>query len=441
MPLRMAFDRSLRTVDKDGRMRIEVSNISKAQVSPYQGAEIPNSEALGLDPKRIYKLLRDPEELAKAAPSFNALPLLSTHVPVSADDHQPDLVVGATGTDAVFEAPYLKNSLVIWEAVAIAGVKTGQQQELSCAYHYTADMTPGVYDGVQFDGVMRNLIGNHVALVEQGRAGPDVVAADSNPFKGDSMKLTRTALAVSAALGAAIRPKLAADAKMPDLSALIKPVTQKTLKPVALAAAVRAKLAQDIDMSAGELAEVIESATSGVADDDLPAAAAAAASETPAVDADGDAKSKVLAMLKGKVSDADLEAVGACFEATPAAADEDGGDGDAAPTKPAMDAAIAKAKGEAQATFKAIRVAENEVRPLLGNIEPQDSPEAVYKLALDAAKYDCTGVDPSAYRAVFRALPQPGSERKVPVLAADGVNSESAFKQAFPQAVIPRRSF
>ena len=144
--VRFALDRSARFYDEDGRLHVRVSNISKAVVNPYYGSEIPDHEGLGLDPNRVYYLLRDAEELEKAAPTFNNLPLLSKHVPVTAQDeesHQPDLVVGSTGTDAVFVNPYLRNSLVVWAATAIAGIESDEIKELSSAYRYDADMTPG----------------------------------------------------------------------------------------------------------------------------------------------------------------------------------------------------------------------------------------------------------------------------------------------------------
>ena len=176
----LAFDRNtVRTFDRDGRLHVATTNISKAAVNPYLGREIPDFEALGLNPDKTYRLFRDPEELAKAASTFNNLPLLSRHVPVSADDHQPDLVVGSTGSEAEFDAPYLRNSLVIWARIAIRGVEDRSKQELSSAYRYRADMTPGTYEGTAFDGVMRDIVGNHVSLVPEGRAGPDVVVGDS----------------------------------------------------------------------------------------------------------------------------------------------------------------------------------------------------------------------------------------------------------------------
>ena len=178
-PPGIAFDKSARVKTVDGYLIREGCFISKACVSPYKGSEIPDYDKLGLKADKIYQLLRDPGELEKAAATFNGLPLLSTHEANRADDHKDNLVVGATGTKARFEAPYLVNDLVIWPQDAIDGVEDESQKEISCGYRYTPDMTPGTYEGAHFDGVMRGIVGNHVALVKEGRAGPDIVVGDS----------------------------------------------------------------------------------------------------------------------------------------------------------------------------------------------------------------------------------------------------------------------
>jgi hypothetical protein len=46
---------------------------------------------------------------------------------------------------------------------------------------HALDKERGTFDGDDYEIVMRNLRGNHVALVEKGRAGADVVVADSAP--------------------------------------------------------------------------------------------------------------------------------------------------------------------------------------------------------------------------------------------------------------------
>jgi hypothetical protein len=167
----IALDKNtVRRYDQDGRLHVETSNISKANVCPYFGREIPRWKELGLDPDKLYQLYRDPQELAQAAPTFNNLPVLSEHVPVTAEAHKPELVVGSTGTDATFEHPYLCNSLVLWAKPAIEGVESEGKRELSSAYYYDADMVAGqLEDGTRYDGVMRHIRGNHVALVEWRR--------------------------------------------------------------------------------------------------------------------------------------------------------------------------------------------------------------------------------------------------------------------------------
>lgn len=180
MDAMLAID-SVRTEDVDGRMRIAEMNISKACVNPYKGHEIPGADALGLDPEKVYYLYRDPQELAKAAATSNGVQILRKHIPVNAEDHQPWDVVGSTGTDGKFEHPYLKNSGSIWVADDIAGIKSGKKKQVSLGYHYQPDMRPGTADGIPYDGIMRSIVVNHLALVEDGRAGPDVVVADEAP--------------------------------------------------------------------------------------------------------------------------------------------------------------------------------------------------------------------------------------------------------------------
>lgn len=181
MNQRFALDRaSVRTIDQDGHLHVKVANISKANVCPYYGREIPDAERLGLKPGQVYQLLRDPDELATAAASFNGKPLLSLHRPQTANDHAHELTVGSVA-NVRWTPPYLQAELVVWDAGAIAGIETGQQRELSSAYRYRADMVPGTYQGVRYDGVMRAIRGNHVALVDIGRGGPDVVVGDAMP--------------------------------------------------------------------------------------------------------------------------------------------------------------------------------------------------------------------------------------------------------------------
>ena len=174
---------SMRTIDDNGFLHVALTPISKTTVNPYLGKEIEGSKEHGFEPDKIYYGLRDPDELAKGADTFNGLPLLLEHHPTDAENLPKEWVVGSMGTDAVFEAPYLKNSLTVTDAQAIQYIEDGTAKEISCSYRFTPDFTAGEYiesDGskVHYDFIMRDIKGNHVALVPEGRAGHDVKVAD-----------------------------------------------------------------------------------------------------------------------------------------------------------------------------------------------------------------------------------------------------------------------
>ena len=363
--LSIAQDRSLRSYDQDGRLHVESSNISKATVNPYYGSEIPNYQQLGLEPKKVYYLLRDPEELEKAAPTFNNLPLLSKHIPVSADEPQKEVIAGTTGSDTVFENGYLKCSLAVWDAEAIAGIESGEQVELSSAYHYTADMTAGEFEGRHYDGVMRDIVGNHVALVDVGRAGRDVVVSDADPFhERKTMKL-----------------KAGAKAR--------------------IQAAVQPLLAQDAELSPDELLQVIGSLTNEV--------------QTAEDDGEDLPPENVENVGTDEDEPEDGENNPAPAEPEEPAEDEEpeepeGGAPkpaqDAAISKMAMDAAIKRAVEAERKRSQALATAQREVAHIVGDVA-MDNAADVYKFALEQSGIDVTGVHPSAYRAMVGMLGKP----------------------------------
>lgn len=204
--VKFAFDKaSVRTYDEDGMMHVALTPISKSNVCIYYGKEIPNSEELGLEPNKAYRLLRDPEELKKAVSTFNNKPVLNKHIGVTVIDPPKDAIVGSTGERAEFDGTYLKNSMVIWDLDSILGVETEKQKEISSSYRYRLDLTAGEYEGETYDGVMRDIVCNHVAIVPSGRAGPDVFVYDSKPIGIKLMsKLEK--------FWAYLLPKLASDA-------------------------------------------------------------------------------------------------------------------------------------------------------------------------------------------------------------------------------------
>ena len=187
----MIFDTSpletARTFDENGYLHVSTSNITKEQVVPYIGNTIPGWQELGLKPKAIYQIYRPAEEIEKAVDTFNGLPLSLDHWEMDASNMPKDKIVGSLGTDAAFDAPYLTNSLTVTDADAIKRINSGEFRDLSAGYLCDVEMIDGMFDGKHYDGRMKNIRGNHVALVREGRAGHDVRVADSALKGGENM--------------------------------------------------------------------------------------------------------------------------------------------------------------------------------------------------------------------------------------------------------------
>ena len=410
----IAFDKSsVRSYDKDGRLHVAVTPISKANVCPYMGKEIPGWDSLGLDPNKVYNIYRDPVELEKGAASFNNLPLLQKHIQVSADAPMKDDVVGSIGSDVHFDAPYLKASLCVWDAEAIALIDAQKLDELSSAYHYTPVMESGTTpEGEAYDGRMTNILGNHLALVEVGRAGPDVVVADSNPFvkKETAMKKTKLGRALAVTLSAA-SPKIAQDSAF---LAKVGVAVAKTLDRKALAAEV---CAMDEEIAPEKADEIID-AVIGVEDNPTPTEPhAATITEPPKAQDENDngAPSKhaeIIDYLKSKGLDAsDLEAVGNMLTRMdrPYGKDEEPVD-----VEKAVSTAMDSMRKELMDQNRELRAAEKAVRPVVGDIAvAMDSAEQVYRFALDHMKVDHKDMPAQGLATLFSAVSARPAQRKV----------------------------
>ena len=481
--MEIACDAALknRRYDADGRLHILRTPISKATVNPYYGREIPEADKLGLEPERVYYLLRDPGELAKAASSFARNQLMFKHTAVSADDPKQDSIAGTIGSEVEFESPYLVADLCIWDAEAIAGVETDIVRELSSSYRYRADMTPGMYEGQRYDGVMRDIQGNHVALVKAGRAGSDVMAADSQLETKMETKFGKALYAILCAAS----PKLAADAalkplvigltrKQCDLKALepkLLAMDAELRKPETLAAMQAAKDAESEEGSEEERKE--KEAKDKKAKDGSPKRAkdlsfeewAKEEEEEPdhekkaARDAEEDDddrakrkeyEKKAEDAMKAACDDFDglvtkLEGKGYSKEyatkvAGKVAAEKGKTGGDKAKdAKQAKDAEeeekkkaedkMKHAMDEFKADLRAADEARRAVRPVVGDVLAQDSAEGIYGFALDHLKIDhkdVTGVP--ALRALFNLAQQ--ASKPAPRVAMDGVNVEEKFANA-----------
>ncbi len=374
----VAFDKAtVRSFDKDGRMRVSISRISKADVNPYWGKEIVGGEELGLEPDRVYYVFRPPEELEKAAPTFNNLPILAEHKFVSADSPEKDLIIGTTGSNASFDGEYLTNDLAFWDAEYIGKIESEEQRELSSSYRYTAIKKSGTYNGAHYDIVMTDIIGNHVATVPEGRAGRNVLVADSRFQPTGRVRTVK------------LNPKqmAALKARLPKL-----------------------KVAMDEGIDTAGVVEALEQAVEEVQ-----------ALGDPATAAD-DGNSEIAEMLKQVL---------AKLEAKPAASDEDdeaakkkaaedevaaraaeARKADEAKNAAAMDAKIKAAADGARQSIEGRFRAAQKVEPITGRVDAMafDSAEAIYAHALKVGGMDPEKHEKVAYAGIVDVLIQTKSQ-------------------------------
>lgn len=175
-----AMDKSARRYDRNNHLIVDKTIITKAAVNPYLGSSIPRWKELGLDPNKEYMLLRDPEELRKSLDTFKGLQLLKRHIPVDASQPEKESTIGSIGTDITMDDEgRVWSSLRVFDQEGIDYIESKALGELSAGYAYDAVMKSGTFNGVPYDGIMTNIHGNHVAIVERGRIGSDAIIADS----------------------------------------------------------------------------------------------------------------------------------------------------------------------------------------------------------------------------------------------------------------------
>jgi hypothetical protein len=361
---------SARHIDGNGYMRVDKSNITKEQIAPYLGDSIPEWEELGLDPKKVYQIYRPAEEITKAVDSFNGLPLMMEHWDMDADSigDVKEYVVGSLGTDASFESPYLTNSLTIIDSKAIKAIEDGTSKELSAGYTCTIDMTGGLFDGVAYDGVMRNIQGNHVALVHEGRAGHDVKVADSALKGGEKVGVKEKILNFITEL---LGDKEALSELMNENENLNEEVKTEVIEET--------KDEEPVDQMADKIRELMVKA--GLDPED---------------------KAAQKAFMAGMAVSENVE---------DACKDEE------EPTeKVEVTEKVADSKAEIKAHFEALYRAADEVAPFIGKINNPmafDSAADIYKKALMDAGVKLDGVDPSSYGAMVSMLQKPQAVSKV----------------------------
>jgi uncharacterized protein len=113
-----------------------------------------------------------PESLA----SFAGKAITLEHPPVLLDSaNTKDYQIGFSGTEVVYDDGFVRAVMTITDEEAIKRIMRGDAKEVSAGYRVNYEATPGVTDsGENYDGIQKEISGNHIAVVRRGRAGPQV---------------------------------------------------------------------------------------------------------------------------------------------------------------------------------------------------------------------------------------------------------------------------
>lgn len=178
-----------RTYTSEGFLKVP-ARISRVGIQDYLAVEM----GLDGDPTRIIKVYRPESEV------FSPESLQSFSNKTITDNHPPDLItslnakqfaVGFSGDVVDRDDIYVKAYLTVTDENVIRNIKNGKV-ELSNGYTSDIEWTPGVApSGEQYDAIQTNIRGNHIAIVEKGRAGSECKISDKSPTEKEGyMKIT-----------------------------------------------------------------------------------------------------------------------------------------------------------------------------------------------------------------------------------------------------------
>lgn len=181
------------TDPQTGFMHVTNVPIARVGVFPYMKAD----RSIEMEAKLPAELLSD-----STVNSADNRPVTNDHHGLVTKDNATQLAKGFTADNAHVDNNTLRVDMTIMDGKLIDDINNGKQ-ELSIGFQTNIDQTPGEYNGVAYDSVQKDIRINHVAVVNQGRAGhkvrllgdsAEMIDDDVKEGKTESMEYTKTRL-------------------------------------------------------------------------------------------------------------------------------------------------------------------------------------------------------------------------------------------------------
>lgn len=177
---------SNREFDNNGFMFVKNNLILSDGVMEYYGSEIGDYvDGEKLEPDKLYKLNISKEELEKSKDKWSLIPIRDGHDWTTTENVKGEQI-GTIGENIELKEidgiNYLICNLSFNDKQAIEEITSNEKYELSTSYENDLKKS----NNPNYDFEVINILPNHLALVEKGRAGDKVRVANENTISNNS---------------------------------------------------------------------------------------------------------------------------------------------------------------------------------------------------------------------------------------------------------------
>lgn len=173
---------SKREYTKEGYLVIRDTPLGRVGILKYKPGDFAKRIPKHIAEKDVIKVLRSPDELFdnNSVVSHEAKPITIKHPPKWVDSNTYQITShGHSGDKIRVDGDFIRGDLYVTSKDAIEYVeKIGDQ--ISPGYDTFIEWTPGTYNGEEYDGIQRDILVNHFAIVKRARGGDKMKLEDEH---------------------------------------------------------------------------------------------------------------------------------------------------------------------------------------------------------------------------------------------------------------------